>query len=169
MPHMLMSEYRAQLTVSQSLSCLAHQSLLKKDLKLEFKFVVAKGRNAPFLPKVDPHRAPGPINKGTRTPLNSNPGVQMIISPRTEASSPITVEVQQGTTSQVFTLPNNSLDPTKNYYVSLSIKPSASPVENTNTKITSNSSSSLGNHINLPPEDSGSLSAPPPAADSKGN
>lgn len=103
---------------------------------------------------MNPGKAPGPMNVNQNAGI-SNKGVHMIISPRDDTSTPITVEVQQGTTSQIFALPENSLDPTKNYYVSLSIKPASTPIK------TVTSRSSLGNNSVPPPEESGALSAPP--------
>jgi len=89
----------------------------------------------------------------SRTSMNPS-SMQISISPRTDAQSPITLEVQQGATTKVFNLPTESLDPNRNYYVSLSIKPTPSP---TKMGMTGD-----------PPctgEDDGSISAPPPPAE----
>ena len=140
--------------------------------------LVGQGRKTPFLPKVDPLKAPGPtqIDSITRTTnvkngLRPKPGVQMIISPRDDSLSPITLEVQQGTKSQVFSLPTHSLDPTKNYYVSLSIKPTPSPPlpsETPSSKTKNlNNVSLVSDTSNFIVDDSGSISAPPPPAEAE--
>jgi hypothetical protein len=77
------------------------------------------------------------------------------------------LEVQQGSNTQVFTLPTKTLDPSKNYYVSLSIKP------NPTSPIPSPVPSS-DNPASRPPPmndvvDDGSISAPPPPVDSGGS
>jgi len=108
--------------------------------------------------------------------------MQISISPRNDTQSPITLEVQQGQSTQVFTLPTQTLDPTKNYYVSLSIKPTNNTVNNSNNisgaTPTANKFNFHNHHHhhgttptsvprNNPGDlvDDGSISAPPPPAE----
>ncbi|CAL8089972.1 unnamed protein product [Orchesella dallaii] len=155
---------------------------------------IGKGRKPTFLPKVNPLKAPGPkqVDPMTRnsvlknfepTSKNASP-MQISISPRNDTQSPITLEVQQGQSTQVFTLPTQTLDPTKNYYVSLSIKPTNNSVNNSNN--TSGATPTANkfnfhnhhhhNHNGTTPTsvprnnpgdlvDDGSISAPPPPAE----
>ncbi len=115
------------------------------------------------------------------TPTKTVSPMQISISPRTDTQSPITLEVQQGQSTQVFTLPTQSLDPTKNYYVSLSIKPTPNMMTNganngaANGATTANKMNFHNNHggssSSLPRNnpgdlvDDGSISAPPPPAE----
>ncbi|XP_021945182.2 ankycorbin isoform X3 [Folsomia candida] len=124
-------------------------------------------RKPTFLPRVNPLKAPGPTQKdknatmgGSRLgadAMNLNSPVQISISPRTDTQSPITLEVQQGSNTQVFTLPTKTLDPSKNYYVSLSIKPN--PIS---TSPTPPSSENFFHRPTPDVVDDGSISAPPP-------
>lgn len=116
----------------------------------------------------------------TPTPTKTVSPMQISISPRTDTQSPITLEVQQGHSTQVFTLPTQSLDPTKNYYVSLSIKPTPNMMTNGTNNGAANgttankmnfhnnhggSSSSLPRNNPGDLVDDGSISAPPPPAE----
>lgn len=131
-----------------------------------------------FLPKVNPIKAPGPTQKdagtknmianGSRNGMNGSMNLsspmQISISPRTDTQSPITLEVQQGANTQVFTLPTKALDPSKNYYVSLSIKPNPTSPGSSPAppafKSMDNRPSPAGDIV-----DDGSISAPPPPAE----
>jgi hypothetical protein len=110
---------------------------------------------------------------GGASSMNLNSPMQISISPRTDTQSPITLEVQQGMNTQVFTLPTKTLDPSKNYYVSLSIKPNpTSPVPPSNSN--SNPSRPIHRHsgdLTRPGDiiDDGSISAPPPPVVYDGN
>lgn len=116
--------------------------------------------------------------EATPTPTKTLSPMQISISPRTDTQSPITLEVQQGQSTQVFTLPTQSLDPTKNYYVSLSIKPTATaangniPAGANGTANKMNFHNNHGGSSNSIPRnnpgdlvDDGSISAPPPPAE----
>ncbi|CAG7689958.1 unnamed protein product [Allacma fusca] len=74
--------------------------------------------NVSRLPRVNPAKAPGPIQKEVVSAKEDD---------MPTAPSPITLHLQQGDKKSIFQLPNDTeLDPSKNYYVSLSIKPTNS-------------------------------------------
>ena len=71
-------------------------------------------------------KAPGPIQKDADEPSPPPPPPKEMIDDLPSAPSPITLHLQQGDRKSVFQLPNDTeLDPSKNYYVSLSIKPTS--------------------------------------------